>query len=481
MPKIGDFQLKDRLKARINAMFWCSIIILGIVYLLSLLSLYRKDEASSWVGHTYQVKQQINRVVSDLNDAELNHRDYLLTHKSTSLQLYMDAMQSLPGHLETLHQFIGDNQTQGKSMSRLETLIRQKSALLNQSLSLQSTQVLAPTPQQIRLADQSQIFGRQIQSLVSAMNQEEERLLALRKSASYSASNQILIILCLSGLIVCCLLVGAFRLFNHLNQNLETMVNERTAELSESQQATADYAAKLEQSNRELEQFAAVASHDLKAPLRKITNFSQMLRSDAKNQLTPESSDYLTRIETSIVKMQALIDDLLALSRVTSRGSAFEAVNLSEVAHEVIQNLGEVISNVEGRVEIEPLPMVLGDETQLTQVFQNLIENGLKFHREGVPPVVRVTALPCEGADGCPIHVEDNGIGIEPEYQKRIFNIFERLHSQSIYPGTGVGLAIVKKIVERHQGTIQVDSAPNHGSRFIITLPMAQRIQQKVS
>ncbi len=458
-------------------MFWFAIAILGIVYLLSLLSLYRKDEATGWVSHTYQVKQQIEQVVFDLQDAELNHRDFLLTRKTASLQHYTETMAFLPSRLKALQRALGDNPAQVRSLNRLQTLIRQKAQLLNQSLSLQSH---LPSYKQIQLANQSQVFGRQIQTLANDMNQEEERLLTLRKAASYSASTQILIILCLSGLIVCCMLFAAFRLFHHLNQNLEHLVSKRTEELSNSQKASADYAAKLEQSNRELEQFAAVASHDLKAPLRKINNFSEMLRNDARNHLTPESQDYLLRIEASILKMQSLIDDLLALSRVTSRGSAFEAVNLSEVANEAIQNLDEVISTMEGRVEIDPLPVVLGDESQLTQVFQNLIENALKFHREGVPPVVRISALPCHDSD-CPIRVEDNGIGIDPEYQARIFNIFERLHPQSIYPGTGVGLAIVKKIVERHQGSIQVDSSPNHGSRFIVTLPLAQETHQKVS
>jgi len=244
----------------------------------------------------------------------------------------------------------------------------------------------------------------------------------------------------------------------------------------------AHYAAELERSNSELEQFAYVASHDLQEPLRKIRTFSDRLLLKQAEKLDEEGRDSLHRMHNAAARMQSLIDGLLALSRVTTKGQKYEKVDLARVAAEVVSDLEVQIKQVNGRVELEKLPAVQADPLQMHQLFQNLIANGLKFHRDEEPPVVKVSGRYLPGREDrkpgrlsneqCRIVVEDNGIGFDEKYSKRIFGIFQRLHPRDVYEGTGIGLAICRRIVEQHDGTINAHSVPGKGSTFEVVLPV---------
>ncbi len=235
----------------------------------------------------------------------------------------------------------------------------------------------------------------------------------------------------------------------------------------------------LERSNSELEQFATVASHDLQEPLRKIQAFGERLSSKYGDDLPERGADYLERMCDAAGRMSQLIDDLLAFSRVTTRAKPFESVELEEILEAVITDLEVRIERTGGQVEVEQMPQVEADPTQMRLLFQNLVGNALKFHREGVPPLVRV-GCECSG-DGpeqvCRIFVQDNGVGFDEKYLDRIFNVFERLHGRGTYEGTGVGLAICQKIVDRHGGELDATSTPGEGSRFVVTLPLKQSDQ----
>jgi two-component system sensor kinase FixL len=251
---------------------------------------------------------------------------------------------------------------------------------------------------------------------------------------------------------------------------------------AESEQAR--YAAELERSNQELEQFAYVASHDLQEPLRKIRTFSDRLLMKQAEKLDEDGRECLERMQSAAVRMQSLIDGLLTLSRVTTRGQNFVLVDLAALAAEVVSDLEEQIEQLHGRVEVGKLPAIQADPLQMRQLIQNLIVNGLKFHREGVPPVVSISGrymhspecrkagqLPTD--EQCRIVIEDNGIGIEDKYAERIFGIFQRLHPRDVYEGTGIGLAICRRIAERHGGTITAHGDPDKGCTFEIVLPVA--------
>ena len=236
-------------------------------------------------------------------------------------------------------------------------------------------------------------------------------------------------------------------------------------------------ATQLERSNRELVDFAYVASHDLQEPLRKITVFGERLKEQNAN-LAPESVDYLNRMQKAAGRMQVLINDLLAFSRVTTKAQPFASVNLAETANGVLEDLEGRIELVKGRVEVGALPVIDAEPLQMRQLLQNLIGNALKFRRPEVPPVVKVEAQIIPDPDSaekklCRLTVSDNGIGFEEKYLDRIFDAFQRLHTRNEYEGTGMGLAIVRKIALYHGGDITAKSKPGEGSSFIMTIPAA--------
>ncbi|NEQ62528.1 MAG: GAF domain-containing protein, partial [Moorea sp. SIO4A1] len=241
----------------------------------------------------------------------------------------------------------------------------------------------------------------------------------------------------------------------------------------------------LARSNAELQEFAYVASHDLQEPLRKIRAFGDRLQTRYHEQLTEQGQDYLIRMQNAAERMQVLISDLLSLSRVTTKARPLVATDLAQVVQEVLSDLELRIQQSGGVVEVGELHTIEADPLQMRQLLQNLISNGLKFRPEQRGNLVTIYSqliqesvpLSYGGAtvnQRCQIIVEDNGIGFNPEYRDRIFQTFQRLHGRSDYEGTGIGLAICRRIVERHNGSIMAESTPGQGARFIVTVPIKQ-------
>ena len=238
----------------------------------------------------------------------------------------------------------------------------------------------------------------------------------------------------------------------------------------------------LEGSNKELQAFAYAASHDLQEPLRKIIAFGDRVKAINANTLNKQGRDYLDRMQNAAGRMQELIEALLNYSRVTTKANPYKQVDMSEVVKNVLTDLEMRIEEVDGKVEVGKLPTIHADPVQMRQLMQNLIGNALKYHRDEVPARVRVSSTYSGSSpdsewssiydDQCMISVEDNGIGFDNKYRERIFGIFQRLHGRNEYTGTGVGLAISRKIVERHGGTIAAESQPGEGARFSVRLPV---------
>jgi len=245
-------------------------------------------------------------------------------------------------------------------------------------------------------------------------------------------------------------------------------------------------AEQLRRSNLELQEFASIASHDLQEPLRKIQAFGDRLKMKCAEGLGENGRDYLERMQDAARRMQILLHDLLTLSRVTSKAQPFEPVDLRKVATDVVSDLEVRIEQTGAAVEIGRLPTIDADEAQMRQLLQNLISNALKFQRPDAKPEVIVSAKVVDNADSlagampgeeiCQIMVKDNGIGFDEQYVDRIFQVFQRLHSRSEYEGTGIGLAVCRKIADRHGGTISAKSAEGEGATFIVTMPVKQRM-----
>jgi len=281
------------------------------------------------------------------------------------------------------------------------------------------------------------------------------------------------------------------------NQALEEMVQDRARALiatnailqeeieirKTAEQKERDAAEELRRSNHELEQFAYVASHDLQEPLRKIQAFGDRLAQKYGGTLDEQGEQYLQRITASASRMRNLINDLLSFSRISTRTQPFVEVDLAEIVRDVLSDLEERIHQTNGEVDVGPLPRIDADPMQIRQLLLNLVANALKFHRPEVPSRVTVRAetysKPNVAAeeplrDYCRITVSDNGIGFDEKYVDRIFQVFQRLHGRSQYEGTGIGLAICRKIVERHSGEIGASSVPGQGSNFWVILPLHQ-------
>ena len=258
-----------------------------------------------------------------------------------------------------------------------------------------------------------------------------------------------------------------------LNQELEKKVSQRTAQLERTMRS-------LESSNKELESFAYIASHDLQEPLRKVQAFSDRLKTKYAAVLDEHGMDYLTRLESSGHRMQTMVNDLLDFSRVKTQGKAFVSINLTDIVKAVMTDLEIQIKETGASVKIKDLPIIEADPHQIQQLFLNLISNALKFHSKNAVPSVKIykksdIATSHDSSFFCKIIVEDNGIGFEDQYLDRIFKPFQRLHGRDEYKGTGIGLAICHRIVERHGGAITADSHVGRGTKFIVTLPTKQQ------
>ena len=262
-----------------------------------------------------------------------------------------------------------------------------------------------------------------------------------------------------------------------MNEQLEHKVIERTQELEQINSA-------LEMSNTDLQQFASVASHDLQEPLRKIQMFAQLINEEYSGNENDSIIRYVKKILHSSDRMRSLITDVLNYSRLSANNNKFEPVNLNELINGVIEDFELTITEKKAVIDAAPLPQVEAIPGLIRQVFQNLISNALKFSKSGTPPVVTIRgqgmakrsfmSMPQENGPYVSITIADNGIGFDPQFSANIFNIFQRLHSKDKYEGTGIGLAITKKIIEKHNGIIRADSKEGDGSTFTIILPSTQ-------
>jgi signal transduction histidine kinase len=264
------------------------------------------------------------------------------------------------------------------------------------------------------------------------------------------------------------MILNARRIERATGQPMILLAIEDTSERKAVERALQLHAKELERSNADLEQFAYVASHDLQEPLRMITSFTQLLAKRYQGKLDADADEFIAYIVDGATRMHRLINDLLAYARLGSRAAEFVPTDCEAVFADAVSNLGSAMQENGATVTRDPLPTVMADKDQLSRLFQNLLGNAIKF-RAADPPVVHVSARRNENE--WLFSVRDNGIGIDPEQFGRVFLIFQRLHGKSEYSGTGVGLAICRKVVERHGGKIWIESQAGKGSTFYFTLP----------
>ncbi|MFO0897258.1 MAG: CHASE3 domain-containing protein [Pirellulales bacterium] len=464
--------------------FLLAIAVLITSTALSYYNFKQVADNEAQVVHTHEVLDALAQTLASVTDAETGQRGYVITGDKAYLEPYHAANKRLLELTARLSFLTGDNEDQQAELTKLQALVAGRVGVLEKVIAardlggLDAARGLVLTGEGKRQMDA-------IRAQVAAMQEREQELLDIRSLAarvSYATARATLL---LTGGLGLGLVVISYALALRevqtrqrsvqalalANNQLEERVRERTATLNGVNDS-------LRRSNSELEQFASVASHDLQEPLRKIQAFGDRLQSKYAEPLGEQGRDYIERMQGSAARMRSLIDALLNYSRVTTKAQPFLETDLNQIAREVVSDLEGRLQESGGRVELGTLPACEADPLQMRQLLQNLISNGLKFHPPGVPPVVRVEGRLAPSANGgaaqCELVVRDNGIGFDEVYRERIFDVFQRLHGRQEYEGTGMGLAICRKIVDRHRGTITAASAPGRGATFTVTIPQRQ-------
>ena len=439
----------------------------------------------SSMNNTGNIIAQLDDLHVSVLSAESGQRGYLITDDLSYLTPYQTALNQVHTQIENARKIQSELPAQ---QLRIQEIIKLTEAKLREMI--ETVELAKQNKDELALKLVNTDLGQQLYSrlrvLLDAANLDEKRhrsdlLARLAKSRTEATITFAVSGVTSSGLVII-MLVLAWANIRNENKNLELLemqnqtltrkVEERTRELEL-------YAEELSRSNRELEDFAFVASHDLQEPLRKIQAFGDRLESSYSEVLEARGLDYLNRMRNAANRMSALITDLLEFSRVSTRGREFADTDLNEVISTVLDDLEIAIKESDATVNVVTLPVLQADNSQLQQLFLNLLSNALKFRKAERQPNISITVEPytpnnaqaavCD--DWYQIRVTDNGIGFEQEYAEKIFTPFQRLHGRSEYKGTGIGLAVCRRIVERHRGTITATAQPDAGAVFTIILP----------
>ncbi|MDX1692809.1 MAG: ATP-binding protein [Ketobacteraceae bacterium] len=453
------------------------LVILFVTGWQAYLTIHTLVQNEDRVNQTKNILRAITDTFSEVQSVELGFRAYLVTGDEAYLSPYRLAIETLESQLSRLNKLEPEQPEQKARMKHLDALIRQRLDEVSRVVSSIDNLYEAKLAFHRDLSNETRTMS-EIRSLVGEMQDAAYLLLQEQALDARGARNRVFITITITICIALITLLATFALFYQIikqNENetfrLEELVRQRTSQL-------ADLLAELERSNQDLQDFAFVASHDLQEPLRKIRVFSDRLQAKLGDEVG-DSKDYLDRMHSAAERMAHLIDDLLEYSRVSTKGSSFQPVNIDKVISEVLETLDLKITETNATIEVGEIPDIHGDKAQIKQLLQNIIGNALKFIPEDRDPVITISSKPVTGENfqdqntrWCDILIKDNGIGVDPQYLERIFMPFKRLYPKSQYSGTGIGLAICKKIVERHKGKITATSTEGEGTTFIIRLPL---------
>jgi len=466
------------------------LLLIGANTYLSLTTIKDLDRLQEKIREYDRNLMALQNAHVSLLTAESGQRGFLLTQNAAYLEYYNDAIVALKNQLQTAARIVSK---QNQQQALLEMLMENVNAKIlelettiiqTQNNDLHSALELVETDQGRMLYNRIFTLFEQIKSTENKLRIEQ--IDYLNRVRTESERNNLVSFITSLLLVVGILVLARVNIKNHQrrqddieeqNQKLQLAVDDRTRELS-------IFSDELSRSNRELEDFAFVASHDLQEPLRKILAFGDRLLSHQDN-FSEKQTDYLLRMTAAAKRMSTLISDLLEFSRVATRGKPFETVDLNLVIEHCLEDLEVLIDETNADIRLVDAPTVIADPTQMRQLFFNLIANAVKFSKKNRQPIVEIEIVPTlqpadveiEGlSDWRRFRIKDNGIGFDPEYAEKIFAPFQRLHSRDSYKGTGIGLAICRRIVERHNGTIIAAGKPDEGAVFEVVLPAANKL-----
>ncbi len=459
--------MKRNRLTRIKITFLIAAVLLVSLSVYSYLRINNLMKTSAWVNHTATVKFELENYFSTMKDVESSMRGYLLTKDSLYLLEFDSFLKNVDECLAGLDQLTVDNYSQRTNLKTLKTLTVKRISDMKSVISIGSIQYVEKQKRMEFRATRAQLRHQ-----VDKMMAEEDMLLRIRKKSLIKESTLtpfLAIFLTVGSIIV--LIASYYSIYRELKTS-----NALRADLEDKNDS-------LEKMNKELESFTYISSHDLQEPLRKIQTFVSILLEKEGEQLSETAKNYLKRSQDSANRMQNLIRDLLAYSRLSVEVFPTQTIDLPALVSEIKADFEEEIQNGKVHFVLIGKPEVTVIVSQFRQLLINLISNSVKFAQPGQPAHITIENQTVYGSENpetmatperqfAKITFSDRGIGFEPQYSDRIFKVFQRLHIEQEYKGTGIGLAIVKKIIENHNGYISVKSEVNQGTAFTIFLPL---------
>tara|TARA_R110002072_G_scaffold105301_1_gene230089 strand:- start:38461 stop:39936 length:1476 start_codon:yes stop_codon:yes gene_type:complete len=482
-PDLGKYQMKNEKNPSIRQVKIYSIVTLLLIIIGSGVSYWTAGKIEYYtdgVMHTSDVLQRTDELYSSILERETNIRGYVLTGNEEFLTNYHQSHVNAESLLTQLQELTMDNARQQNNIEELRGLINSRVRTFEASITYMKEHgdlVGFMDPNKINNALSGYTL---IKEVVLRINDVENDLFLQRNQGLVNNINALPFIVGLISLFS--ITIGLMTFFSIYHYNKAQLAANK--EITLFQQKLRDQIKLLDDSNKELEQFAYVASHDLQEPLRKITAFSDLLKEQYSGKLEGEGDLYLSRITAAAVRMRRLITDLLEYSRAGRiENEKITSVKLSTVISDMLEDYEIAIQDKSAKITVGELPKVKGSDTEYRQVFQNLISNSLKFSKPSLNPEISITSENASdelinkypslnsSENYCLIKVSDNGIGFEKTHAERIFSIFQRLHGKKEYEGTGIGLSITRKIIEKNGGVIFAESSAGNGAVFNIILP----------
>jgi signal transduction histidine kinase len=464
------------------------IIWLGLLPLLLALAAYRYSsqhvESVDLTLTSAEFIRHLDDLFSTVKDAERGQRGYLLTGNPRYAKPFVDARKEIEAQFAEVAKYAAMARVDPKALARLRELISNKMAELGATTRIRSTEGL-PAAMAIVKTDRGEAEMMQIRTLIGQLREQQLSTFHTRLTQQRRSQVRLDITLAIGVFVSSLLLLLAYRVNSMYaeerdrieadillsNDQLEARVKERTTELEHRTQ-------ELQKSNADLLQFAYVASHDLQEPLRMVASYVGLLAKRYRGKLDASADTYIGFAVEGASRMQTLINDLLIYSRAGTQAVKRMPVASEDILHQALANLSLAIGESSAQVEAHDLPVIEADPVKFTQVIQNLVANSIKFRRPGVTPEISIRATKV-GSEWL-FSVSDNGIGFDPRYTEKIFQIFQRLHGVGQYSGTGIGLALCKRIVEHHGGRLWADSELGKGSTFFFTLPILSEIEKNL-